>query len=631
MGISIRGMAIGALSRVKEKQDASAEEERQKRLENRKFKMQQKLQTQQDVAHMERTKYASDARTREAASTLSTTNAKNKRIAFTKEQETYDQFGLGGPKGILGENLPIQFRALRSKTQDASYRGIFDGAVGYVIKKYNAITDPDLQKSKFNLFNNWLADRVPRLLVETDAFKPSKDSAGQFDLDSRIHLESALKQTFAHMSTVPDLKKILEAQKVDFESRYEAPEQLMQYVNNYPNSFTAQRLTGKFGPHEQTILHGQFSKWGELGTTGLVKSLSENNEAGMIAAAEMMSTMNSLMKHDLKPQPSLDATVAAASVALGQGKTIQIVKGMGRQQRIRYNPKRREDEIKAATERHNTNDTLLHQITQARQLNLTLQVGSYDSKKATFTLNIFRHFEKTLNSLRKGLNFDITSKDNSIEFSDNDKKDMVGAFTRAGIENGEEFLQKMQDASNDKLTGAKEALIQAFKGGNIQEEKIAQERFYNEVRYEALKIQLVYRVAKMVQGGSGGQAVSNADFQAVLKSFQAGKWGNLQNEQAVFQQLQYMTEREYIHSKVMTSRAVLENEDNVATRALQFHRIQYEVMRQRKLREKQQDDQAGAAAGPLSADERLKAEAARIANDMLKKKNQRQSDVAAPG
>ena len=627
MGISIRGMAIGALSRVKEKQDASAEEERQKRLEDRKFKMEQKLQTQRDAAALERTQVTADASLLSSRNTLAAKNAKDKSTALTKLHKDWDQFGLGGPKGLLGENLPEHHRALRDKTPGAAYRGKFDSAVGYVIKKYNAITDIGLRKRKFNVFNNWLGKRVPQLLVETDAFKPSKDSAGQFDLDSRIHLESALKQTFSHMSEYPDLKKIMEAQKVDFESRYEAPEQLVQYVNNYPNSFTARRLTGKFGPHEQTILDGQFSKWGELETTGLPKALSENNVDGMRAAAEMMSTMNSLRKYDLKPQPSLDATVAAASVALGQGKTIQIVKGMGRQQRTRYNPKRREDEIKASTETHNTNNTLLHQITQVRELNLTLQGGSYDSKKATFTLNVFRYFEKTLNSLRKGLNFDIGSKDNSIEFSDNDKKDMAGAFTRAGIEDGEEFLQRIQDASNGKLAGAKEALIQAFKGGNIQEEKIAQERFYNEVRYEALKIQLVYRVAKMVQGGSGGQAVSNADFQAVLKSFQAGKWGNLQNEQAVFQQLQYMTEREYIHSKVMTSRAVLENEDNVATRALQFHRIQHEVMRQRKLREKQQNDQAGAATSPVSAEERLKAEAARIEEEMLKK----QSNVAAPG
>ena len=45
-----------------------------------------------------------------------------------------------------------------------------------------------------------------------------------------------------------------------------------------------------------------------------------------------------------------------------------------------------------------------------------------------------------------------------------------------------------------------------------------------------------------------------------------------------------MVEREYIYSKVMTNRAVLSNEDAVATRALQFYRIQEERMRQYALR-----------------------------------------------
>jgi hypothetical protein len=48
-----------------------------------------------------------------------------------------------------------------------------------------------------------------------------------------------------------------------------------------------------------------------------------------------------------------------------------------------------------------------------------------------------------------------------------------------------------------------------------------------------------------------------------------------------------MVEREYIHSKVMTNRAVLSNEDAVATRALQFYRIQEERMRQYALRDNQ--------------------------------------------
>ena len=122
----------------------------------------------------------------------------------------------------------------------------------------------------------------------------------------------------------------------------------------------------------------------------------------------------------------------------------------------------------------------------------------------------------------------------------------------------------------------------------------------------------------MVQGGSGGQAVSNADFQAVLKSFQAGKWGNLEYESAVFEQLQSMVEREYIYSKVMTNRAILSNQDAVATRALQFYRIQEERRRQRALRNNQKVTKTEGSE-QLTAEQRKK----QLLQDLL--------DAASPG
>ena len=92
MGISIRGMAIGTLSRVREKQDASAKEDYTKRLEARKFKMQQKLQTQQDKAHMERTMYASDADTEVARQRAEALKAKTDREARLKHEEHFSDF-----------------------------------------------------------------------------------------------------------------------------------------------------------------------------------------------------------------------------------------------------------------------------------------------------------------------------------------------------------------------------------------------------------------------------------------------------------------------------------------------------------------------------------------------------------
>ena len=260
----------------------------------------------------------------------------------------------------------------------------------------------------------------------------------------------------------------------------------------------------------------------------------------MRAAVDNWSTSKSLTRNDFKPQPNLDTIVATSIVALGHGKTIYISPGVGGiKKRTRFNPSIREKEIKDARESYNTSASVLGQITQAREINRTLQHGTDQSKKATFTLNIFRHLETFLYGLSKGLNLNINSEDKSIALSDSEKQDMANALSKVGIEDGEGFVQQIQDASNAKLAGAKDILNEAFKGRvDPTGRALLSERFNNEVKYEALKIQLVYKIAKMVQGGSGGQAVSNADFQAVLKSFQAGKWGTLEYEQAVFQQLQ---------------------------------------------------------------------------------------------
>ena len=169
-----------------------------------------------------------------------------------------------------------------------------------------------------------------------------------------------------------------------------------------------------------------------------------------------------------------------------------------------------------------------------------------------------------------------------VEISDENRESMVDTFSSIEGLDGKSFVESLERNANDKLLQARESIFRNFAKMSEADANIAEERFYNEAKYEALKIQLVYRIAKMVQGGSGGQAVSNPDFQAVLQSFQAGNWGTLQNEQAVFEQLQYMVEREFIYSKVMTSKAILNNERAVVNRALRLHKVQHEYLKQQK-------------------------------------------------
>jgi len=588
MGISIRGMAIGALTELKEKRVLAAEEERQKRLEDRKFKMQQKLQTQQDKAHMERTMYASNANLQAAREKARAKKITDNQAAMLNFSKTWDQFGIGGESGLLKRNLPVEFRVLRDKTPDALYRGKFDGAVGFAIGEFQKIENTSVRNSQFNNLNMFLAKRFPQLLTETNAHETDTSKSGKYNYEQKFDLKSAFPQTYAYMNSVDSLKDVLNAQKQEFAKLYEIPDNIKALTETNPKSFTAERLNKSFGNRELYILGSLHQNWVALGDTGIVQAIAELDRNKMISAADKMYLTKSLKKDKLNPQQNLDAIVAASSAAIGFGKDTVISRGAGKQTRTVINSDIREKQIKDARKIHRENQSLLHQVTKANELNITLLKGTDSSKKAAFTLNIFRHFETTLNSLNLGFfNFNMSSEKDSITFDENEKEEMAKAFSKVGIKDGEEFFNKMQRSSNDKLAKAKTELSIALQGGNIQEQARIRERFENEVKYEALKIQLVYKVAKMVQGGSGGQAVSNADFQAVLKSFQAGRWGNLQYESAVFEQLQSMVEREYIHSKVMTNRAVLSNEDAVATRALQFYRIQEERMRQYALRDNQ--------------------------------------------
>jgi hypothetical protein len=588
MGISIRGMAIGALTELKEKRVFAAEEERTKRLEDRKFKNQSRLQRQADDAAALRNKYTADTRLQVARDNAEAKKIKENRTAMLSFSKTWDQFGIGGESGLLGRNLPEQFRVLRDRTPDALYRGKFDGAIGYVIGEFQKIENLSVRNSQFNNLNTFLAKRFPQLLTETNAHATDTSKSGKYNYEQMFDLRTAFPQTYAYMNSVDSLKDVLNAQKQEFAELYKIPDNINALTETNPKSFTAKRLNKSFGKRGLYILGSLHQNWVVLADTGMVQAIAEGDRNKMLSAVDKMYNTKSLKKNNLIPQQNLDAIVAAASVAIGFGKDTVISRGAGRQTRTVINSDIREKQIKDARKIHRENQSLLHQVTKANELNIALRVGTDYSKKATFTLNIFRHFETMLNSLNIGFfNFDMSSKEDSITFGEKEKEEMAKAFSKAGIEDGEEFFNKMQQSSNNKLAQARTELSIALKGGDIYEQARMQERFRNEVKYEALKIQLVYKVAKMVQGGSGGQAVSNADFQAVLKSFQAGKWGNLQYESAVFEQLQSMVEREYIYSKVMTNRAVLSNEDAVATRALQFYRIQEERMRQYALRDDQ--------------------------------------------
>ena len=581
MGISIRGMAIGALTELKEKRVLAAEEERQKRLEDRKFKNQSRLQRQSDDEAYKRTKYASDASLLAAREKAEAKKTKETREALVAREDMYDQFGL--PK-VLGKQLPIDLRAKRSNTQGLFYLAQFDAAVGWGLKEINGMNVSENQKKQtLGRFDAWLGDNLKRVLVQTDAYKTSKTQTGEFDYNTMFHLQSGMPNSYNYMNSHPELQKKLDEQIRTFANLHKTPDHLATYLKENPNSLIS-RLTDKFTPLEQTILTNSLPGNGDLGTleeTGLIPALKANTPEALLLAAKKVDTIQAYRKKPFDSKDNINAIITAAAIGVSEGRTFMIQRGSGKQSKTVFKHAQRYKEIEKTRETHETNSKLLDQVGDVRKLNRSLQHGNKLAEKATFTLNAFRKLEFFAFSIKQGLG--LSGNKMKVEISDEDRESMVDSFSSIEGLNGKSFVESLERNANDKLLQARESIFRNFNNMSEDEKSIAEERFYNEAKYEALKIQLVYRIAKMVQGGSGGQAVSNADFQAVLKSFQAGNWGTLQNEQAVFEQLQYMVEREFIYSKVMTNKAVLTNEHAVVDRALRLHKVQHEYLKQRKI------------------------------------------------
>jgi hypothetical protein len=82
------------------------------------------------------------------------------------------------------------------------------------------------------------------------------------------------------------------------------------------------------------------------------------------------------------------------------------------------------------------------------------------------------------------------------------------------------------------------------------------------VQYNFEKIKLVYQVAKLIQGGAGGQAVSNMDFGAIKDSFAAGPFGNIRGQIAIFKHLAEVTSDRYIMHKIYSNKFLSNTDRN---------------------------------------------------------------------
>ena len=208
---------------------------------------------------------------------------------------------------------------------------------------------------------------------------------------------------------------------------------------------------------------------------------------------------------------------------------------------------------------------LLTDITKLQDLASTMQTGG--TPEVTF----IRTAVTTVTGLWLSLTKEGTSNVQQITPQQIHELSKEGNIV-AGLDT-KKYFSEIEKASQSTLKKFENKILTATEG---KDRVAAKERYDAEVQYQALKIQLVYKVAKMVQGGSGGQAVSNADFQAVLASFQGGSFGTLSGEQAVFSLLHKMTEKEYLYTSIMADSSIHFNARDSARTAVALYK-QYDV------------------------------------------------------
>ena len=226
--------------------------------------------------------------------------------------------------------------------------------------------------------------------------------------------------------------------------------------------------------------------------------------------------------------------------------------------------------IKSNTDKHTEAKNVLHDITALRGIGETLD--EYGMPKLNIAKDVVTLLTGVARSLIKGTNKftpDVVGTDlEGITISE----DQRGYLTNDGniVEglDSNTYFNSIKEASNKRLGGL--LASEEYKSLN-KVEKTA--RYAAAVQWEARTIQLVYKIAKMVQGGSGGQAVSNADFQAVLKSFQSGALGTREGTLHVFSMMQKMVEREYLYTKIMSDETIVTGARDIADSARRTYRL----------------------------------------------------------
>ena len=590
MGISIRGMAIGALTELKEKRVLAAEEERTKRLEDRKFKMQQKLQTQRDDAAALRNEYTVNARLQVARDKAEAKKAEKDREALVAEYENKTLFDL--PKSMYAKHIPQRLWGnleLYGKEQEKN-------RVTKKLESYNAWLPYVLRSRDKGLLNHFLqtvsgaargsdlmhpkqreAEQAwvynwKKMIPNIYKFATEPAFAGLIDPSIKQELMDAFnfnlpksknifgKRVRKEVRIIPEASVTMEIEDIQKQQR------VMQYNKTISDIANNIRYTPPDTISDVTI-------GANTTIAPFVNDLKskENNEAVIYLSGEEES-----------PDLSLEYRKAIEQKAIPQ---IRTAFGLDREQRT----VRRLDIISDSVIALNRKYVLPHDRTS----------GGWTQQKTFTDEQEKRSLEEFEKSAAAGMVLRSTDKlqELAVKMFEDSKKlseiqgvqqvqvtiagligripDLSKVFGIVGF--GDKLLKWSDGVSEDteghallkdnsfdlETQNGLKSIIEASRESLEKARGTMDDETYNAaVQYNFEKIKLVYQVAKLIQGGAGGQAVSNMDFGAIKDSFSAGPFGNIRGQIAIFKHLAEVTSDRYIMHKIYSNKFLSNTDRN---------------------------------------------------------------------
>jgi len=557
----VRDMGIGALAQVETNRAATAkraedratqEAERRKRLGE--IQLQAELSAAQNRETIEgrATQADLDRTSREKIAAIA------KATAITKDAESKYDWGFG----LLGFTVPnhkkFNYDTVKNITAEGSAR-IESKVVQFDTASQFMWEGRTVQQQ--DILKDHMKKELKTMVAEGRLYAPSFKAIGGDKIGGNFHFQTGAPFLYNLFKDDKDMKKLIDGPSGDMN----APDPIVddwlntnqnspfsQYMLNQNNLFKRARFLN-FNQHAVDMEH----------VSGIIPVFLENRETRQLVIDKIKKggVDPSLVYNPKNPFRHLVmiAELSTAAHGSGTGKTTALTG-----QRININNKSSSQEarLKLYRDRYGEARTIINDLVKLHELGDTLNETGVQELGVLFKL------QEVSTTLVRSLNPFSTSKDKKTQLDKIDVDTVLLGTDGEIVEglNAKTYFTELQKASNNRLVKFHSSIA---KDGTLTAPQRT-EQYAAMVQWEARTIQLVYKIAKMVQGGSGGQAVSNADFQAVLKSFQMGALGSREGTVHVLKMLQRMVEREYVHHKVLSNPNIIKGSQRAADNAVRF-------------------------------------------------------------